>query len=455
MELRGKRATVVGLGREGRDLAAYLAAEGADVLITDAHPAEALADQVAALPVRQFRFALGGHPLDECLDADVLFVSPGVPPEIPLLVEARRRGLPISSATALFFECCPAPIVGITGSSGKTTTTALTGRIFEAAGRVTHVGGNIGVPMLGRLREIGPTDSVILELSSFQLQPLGVSPHIAAITNITPNHLDRHASMEEYRDAKANIVAHQRPGAWAILNADDPVSRELSVPHGRVSFSLERAVEGAYLDGERLTLSRDGQHVVVCQTADLRIPGRHNVANTLTACLVASAAGIDVPAMRTAIEGFRGVSHRLELVTEVDGVRYVNDSIATAPERSLAALAAFTGQPLLLLAGGRDKHLPMEAWGGRIAQDVRELILFGEAASLVERAALAGGMAPERIHQAGTVRRAVEIARELARRGDVVLLSPGGTSYDQYRDFEERGADFAAAARATDTEVRR
>ncbi|MDP8925160.1 MAG: UDP-N-acetylmuramoyl-L-alanine--D-glutamate ligase, partial [Chloroflexota bacterium] len=436
MDLRDKRVTVVGLGREGRDLAAFLAHEGAEVLVTDARPAEALADQVAALPVRPIRFALGGHPPDECLDADALFVSPGVPPDIPLLVEARRRGLPISSATALFFARCPAPIVGITGSSGKTTTTALTGRIFVAAGRTTHVGGNIGVPMLGRLAEIRPTDWVILELSSFQLQPLRVSPHIAAITNITPNHLDRHASMEEYRDAKANIVAHQSPGDRAILNADDPTSREIAAPHGRLLFSLERPVAGAYLDEDRLTLDHDGIREVVCRTADLRIPGRHNVANTLTACLLASAAGIGPAAMRAAIEGFTGVAHRLELVAEVDGVRYVNDSIATAPERSLAALAAFAGQPLLLLAGGRDKHLPMEEWGRQIARGVRELILFGEAAPLVERAALAGGMAPERIHHAGTVRRAVELARGLARAGDVVLLSPGGTSYDQYRDFE-------------------
>ena len=455
MELRGKRATVVGLGREGRDLAAFLANEGADVLVTDAHPAEALAEQVASLPVRPFRFALGGHPLDECLDADVLFVSPGVPPEIPLLVEARRRGLPISSATALFFERCPAPIVGITGSSGKTTTTALTGRIFEAAGRTTHVGGNIGVPMLGRLREIRPSDSVILELSSFQLQPLRVSPHIAAITNVTPNHLDRHASMEEYRDAKATIVAHQQDGDRAILNADDPISRQIAAPRGRLCFSLERPVEGAYLAGDELVLGHDDRRETICRVTELRIPGRHNVANTLTACLLASAAGIGTAAMRTAIEGFRGVSHRLELVTEIVGVRYVNDSIATAPERSLAALAAFAGQPLLLLAGGRDKHLPMEEWGRQIAQGVRELILFGEAAPLVEQAARAGGMPPERIHQAGTVRQAVELAHGLAHEGDVVLLSPGGTSYDQYRDFEERGADFAAAARSLGMEVRR
>lgn len=471
MDLLGKRATIVGLGREGRDLAIYLVEQGADVLVTDARSPEELAAPVAELPVRPNRFALGGHPLDECLDADVLFVSPGVPPTIPLLIEARRRGLALSSATELFFARCPAPIVGITGSSGKTTTTALTGRIFEAAGRDVHVGGNIGTPMLGRLASIGAADWVILELSSFQLQPLTVSPHVAAITNITPNHLDRHASMEEYRDAKLTIVAHQRDGDVAILNADDPISREVRPPHGERRFSLHGPVGGpgggAYLEGDRLVLAagagtasdgaagaapEDRRPTEICTAADLRIPGRHNVANVLTACLLADAAGIGIDAMRTAIEGFRGVSHRLELVTEVDGVRYVNDSIATAPERSMAALAAFDGQPLVLLAGGRDKHLPMDEWGRHIARSVRELILFGEATPLVEHAARAAGMPEGRIHRAETVRRAVARASELARPGDVVLLSPGGTSYDQYRDFEERGGDFAAAAQSVATE---
>lgn len=446
--LRGRRVSVIGLAREGTDLARFLVGEGAQVLVNDARPADLLADRLAQLNGLDVRYVLGGHPPEPTLDADLLVVSPGVPPELPLLAEARRRGIPITSGTRLFFERCPAPIVGITGSSGKTTTTTLVGRIFEQAGRTTFLGGNIGVPLLGRLAEIGPDAWVVLELSSFQLEPLDVSPHIAAVTNITPNHLDRHGTMEAYTNAKAQIVRHQGPDDWAILNADDPGSAALR-PNGHVvRFSLQRRVAGAYLDGEALVLDWDGQRETICQRADLRVPGQHNVANVLTACAVARAAGIEVDAMRAAVTSFTGVRHRLELVAEIDGVRYVNDSIATAPERSMAALAVYAGTPVVLLAGGRDKHLPMEDWGAAIAGAARALVLFGEAAPLIERAALAGGLPPERLYQAGTVDRAVRLARELAQPGDVVLLSPGGTSYDQYRDFEERGDHFAAVVRA-------
>jgi len=338
--------------------------------------------------------------------------------------------------------------VGITGSSGKTTTTTLVGRIFERAGRRTFVGGNIGVPLLGRLADIGPDAWVVLELSSFQLEPLDVSPHIAAVTNITPNHLDRHPSMEAYTAAKAQIVNHQQPSDWAVLNADDPGSAGLRPSGQVVRFSLQSPVDGAYLDDDALVLQRAGKREVICRRTELQLPGLHNVANVLTACTVANVAGIGLDAMRAGCLDFTGVAHRLELVAEVNGVCYVNDSIATAPERSMAALAALRGTPIVLLAGGRDKHLPMEEWGRMMAETTRAVLLFGEAAPLVERAALAAGVSAERIHQAETVRRAVSMASRLAQPGDVVLLSPGGTSYDQYHDFEERGADFRAAVAA-------
>ena len=447
------RATVVGLAREGTDLARFLSREGADVLVTDLRTAEALAEPLASLRGLPIRYALGGHPIEEALSADIIYVSPGVPPTIPVLNEARRRAIPITSATRLFFDRCPAPIVGITGSSGKTTTTALVGRMFETAGRRTLVGGNIGVPLLNRLADISPDDWVVLELSSFQLEMMDVSPHIAAITNITPNHLDRHASMDEYREAKANILNHQRAADWAVLNADDHGSRGLQTRGRCLQFSLERATEGAYLDGDQLVVARGGSSECVCRLDQLRLRGRHNVANVLTACAVASAAGIATEAMRVAAQAFTGVPHRLELVADVDGVRYYDDSIATSPERSMAALEAFAGEPVILLAGGRDKHLPMEIWGERISRSVRELVLFGEAAPLIRRAALAAGVPEARIHDAETVSEAVRRAHALSRPGDVVLLSPGGTSYDQFRDYEERGAVFASAARSLTAET--
>jgi UDP-N-acetylmuramoylalanine--D-glutamate ligase len=447
MELRDKRVGVIGLAREGTDLARFLVAEGAQVLVNDARPAEKLGDRLAELGGLPIQFVLGGHPLSPTLDVEQLYVSPGVPPELPLLEEARRRGVTLTSGTQLFFERCPAPIVGITGSSGKTTTTTLVGRIFESAGRRAFVGGNIGVPLLNRLGEIHLDDWVILELSSFQLEPMTVSPHIAAITNITPNHLDRHLTMEAYTAAKLQILNHQGHNDVAVLNADDPASRALR-PNGQViRFSIEREVEGAYLDGNTLVLLRDGRRQIVCRRDELQVPGLHNVANVLTACAVSSAAGIEVAAMRVAALAFTGVRHRLELVAEIDGVRYVNDSIATAPERSLAALAVYAGTPFVLLAGGRDKHLPMDEWARVIAAGGRALVTFGEAAPLIERAAREAGMPPERIHSAGTVDRAVTVARSVAQPGDVVLLSPGCTSYDQYNDFVERGDHFAETVR--------
>ena len=449
--LRDRRVGVVGLAREGTDLARFLAAEGAHVLVNDARPAEKLADRLDELAGLPIQFVLGGHPVSPTLDVDQLYVSPGVPPELPLLEEARRRGVTITSGTQLFFERCPAPIVGITGSSGKTTTTTLVGRIFEQAGRHSFVGGNIGVPLLNRLGELRPDSWVILELSSFQLEPMTVSPHIAAITNITPNHLDRHHTMEAYTAAKVQILAHQRHNDVAVLNADDPGSAALR-PNGQVvRFSIERKVDGAYLDGDTLILDRAGHRQAICRRDELQIPGLHNVANVLTACAIASAAGIEVDSMRAAALAFSGVRHRLELVAEIDGVRYVNDTIATAPERSLAALAVYAGTPFVLLAGGRDKHLPMDEWGRVIAHGGRALVTFGEAAPQIEKAARDAGMAPERIHSAGTVDRAVEVAHSVAQSGDVVLLSPGCTSYDQYNDFAERGDHFAAVVRALAT----
>ncbi|MFN8523072.1 MAG: UDP-N-acetylmuramoyl-L-alanine--D-glutamate ligase [Chloroflexota bacterium] len=447
----GLRASIVGLAREGVDLAKYLTAHGADVLVTDAKPASGLTAQIEELAGTPVRYSLGGHPIDEVLAADIVYVSPGVPPTIPLLEEARARRVPISSGIALFFERCSSPIIAITGSSGKTTTTALVGSMLQASGRHTWVGGNIGVPLYSRLPEIAPDHIVVLELSSFQLQPLKVSPWVGAITNITPNHLDRHASMEEYAEAKANIVRFQRPGDWAVLNADDDGSRSVRAPAGLLEFSLERPVEGAFLAGDSLRLRRHGSDVEICRTANVTLRGRHNLANILTACAIVSVAGVENSTMASVATEFRGVAHRLELIRVVNGVSYVNDSIATSPERSMAALASYT-EPLVLLAGGKDKHLPMEEWGQQIASRVRELVLFGEAAPLIERAATAAGMPRARIHRVERVPEAVATAQHLSHAGDVVLLSPGGTSYDQYQDYVERGLDFAAAVGSLTTE---
>lgn len=445
--LRGVRATVVGLGREGIDLVHFLSSEGAQIRATDVRPASALRSALASLEGISLERSFGEHRLEDVAQADIVFVSPGVPPEIPILEEARRRGVRVSSATELFFHRCPGPIVGITGSSGKSTTTALTGAMLERSGRDVLVGGNIGVPMLHRLREITPRTWVVLELSSFQLEFLPVSPSIATITNLTPNHLDRHPSMEAYIAAKAQIIAHQRSTDWAILNADDPESAQLSPPGRRLSFSLIGPLEGAYLrhDGF-LLVQRDGRLETICQADEVPLRGRHNLANVLAASATAVAAGVETGDISQAVRDIRALPHRIEPVATIDEVTYYNDSIATSPERSVAALLSFD-EPIVLLAGGRDKHLPMDRWAQIICDCVRRLIVFGESAPLVRNAAIAAGYAPDRVAEVENLDDAVKASSECAEPGDVVLLSPGGTSYDAFHDFEERGERFAKLVR--------
>jgi len=459
LRLAGLKATIIGLGREGTALARFLAERGARVTVSDVKPPEALAGAIAQLRGLDIRYALGGHP-DWILAADVLFLSPGVPGDVPIAREARRRGVATSSETRLFTRLCPAPIIGITGSSGKTTTTTLVGKMLQAAGRHTLVGGNIGQPLIGRLGEIAPGDAVVMELSSFQLEgfgpatppekafpPGGWSPAGAAILNITPNHLDRHPSMEAYVAAKAHILRYQRPGNWAVLNADDPVTQSLrpACVGGVLEFSLAGAVAaGAWLEGDELVWRPpEGGGGPICKVGEVRLRGRHNIANILAACAVSGAAGASLEAMRQVATTFAGVEHRLELVRVIDGVSYYNDSIATSPERAIAAIESFN-EPLVLLAGGRDKHLPWRPWAELVCRRVREVVCFGEMVPLLERALAEAGGGP-RVHTCQTLAEAVRTAAGVARPGDVVLLSPGGTSFDAFPDFVARGEAFRQA----------
>jgi UDP-N-acetylmuramoylalanine--D-glutamate ligase len=344
----------------------------------------------------------------------------------------------------VFFALCPAPIVGITGSAGKSTTTSLIGEMFKRAERHVFVGGNIGRPLLGKLSEMTDKSWVVMELSSFQLEPLQVSPHIALITNVTPNHLDRHPSMEAYWAAKGQILAHQSAHDWAVLNADDEWSRRYE-PRGKaLPFSLENAVAGACLSADKESLVLRGEHLM--GVGEILLRGQHNVANVLAAVATAHAAGIEREAMVEAIRAFRGVPHRLETVGVHNDVTYVDDSIATAPERSIAALLAYH-EPLILIAGGRDKHLPMEAWAELIVERVKHVVLLGEMSDLVAGAIKHADAGYKATGRAGSMDEAVGLAARVATKGDVVLLSPGGTSYDMYADFEERGRDFARAVR--------
>jgi UDP-N-acetylmuramoylalanine--D-glutamate ligase len=346
---------------------------------------------------------------------------------------------------------CPAPIIGITGSSGKSTTTSLVAQILERAGLTTWVGGNIGRPLLEYVEVMAPAHKVVMELSSFQLEMADSSPHLAAILNIAPDHLDRHASLIEYTQAKANILRFQDPSDWAVLGWEDAGAWSLAPSSSGhlAGFGLvEREGNGCFLRRGEIVVRVEGDEETICPSEWVKLPGKHNLRNALAATLLARLAGADAASIAQGISEFEGLPHRLELVRELKGVRYYNDSIATSPARTLAALASFS-QPIVLLAGGRDKNLPLEDLGAAIRQRVRLLILFGETAEKLEQAAVGGknSNALPQVVRVADLSQAVERAAERSRPGEVVLLSPAGTSFDMYRDYAERGEHFRTLVR--------
>lgn len=454
MDLKGKRVLVIGIARQGKALAQWLPTQGAQVTLSDSRDAGALADDLLDLLGYDVRYALGGHPIELLNEMDILCISGGVPLEIPIVQAALQRGIRVTNDAVLFLERCPAMVIGITGSAGKTTTTTLIGKMAEADGRKTWIGGNIGNVLIEHLGEIGENDVVVMELSSFQLEISDVSPDIALVLNITPNHLDRHKTMQNYAAAKAHIFTHQAGDDVVIFNADDPILNAFTelVPANVGHFSASRMVtNGAFLLGRRLAVvgesSPSGMARVVCERHEIPLRGDHNVMNVLAACAAAGAAGISVEAMRKAILEFRGVEHRLELVDTLEGVQWVNDSIATAPERVVAALRSFE-EPVILLLGGRDKNLPWQELAGLTVERCKAVICFGEyGASIAEivnyarRGTSLGGRL-QKVEVVSSLPDAVRVAARTAKRGDVVLLSPGCTSYDAYKDFAERGEHF-------------
>jgi UDP-N-acetylmuramoylalanine--D-glutamate ligase len=397
---------------------------------------------------------LGGHPLELLEGADLVCVSGGVPLTISFIQAALQRGIPLSNDSQIFLEACPAQVIGITGSSGKTTTTALVGlmaqKYFEMKqnGHRAWVGGNIGNPLIEQVDQIDEDDLVVLELSSFQLELMTRSPQIAAILNITPNHLDRHGSMQAYIAAKSRILRFQHPGDVAILNRDDPGSWSLAenLKSDLISFGFQKPdskQNGTYIYKDAIWLQLGRESLKMLPLEWIQLPGRHNIANVLAACAIAAAASLALPAIQTAIEEFTGIPHRLEFIRNINGADWYNDSIATAPERTMAAIEAFEG-PLVLLLGGRDKNLPWDDLSQLIHQRVRAVVLFGEAAGLIERAlrAVKKEETLQVISRCNTLEEAVQAAAKLAQPGDTVLLSPGCTSFDAFKDFEERGEYF-------------
>jgi UDP-N-acetylmuramoylalanine--D-glutamate ligase len=448
-DFSGQRVLVIGLGIEGQDLARYFVARGARVTISDSKPEQALGGQLEAISDLDVQFSLGSNRADLAEEADLVAVTQGAPLSLAPIVRARALGVPITSRTRLFFELCPAKIAGISGSSGKTTTTALAGAIFRAAGRQTFVGGNIGGSLLTRLGEITNETWVILEVSHTQLQLINRSPHVACLTNVTPNHLDQF-SWDEYVDLKRKLIAFQSSEDFAVLNLDNDVTRSMAADAaGRVvGFSLQTPPpeDGAWLQDDRILMRRGGDATEVMPASEVPLRGRHNLENALAATAIAAASGIDPQDVRDAVRSFEAVAHRLEPAGTVAGVTYINDSIATAPERTLAGIRAFD-EPLVLLLGGREKHLPLEELATEAAARCRAVICFGEAGALLARACTLAhprGTCGPFIRRVGTLAEAVQLAAQVAHEGDVVLLSPACTSFDAYDNFEQRGEEFRA-----------
>ncbi len=444
--LAGRRVLVIGFGRQGQALARWLPTVGATPIVTDMRSAEEMGVDLRDFP--RARFVLGEHPSSLLNNTDMVCISGGVSLEMPLVLEAMQRQIPVTNDAQLFMERCAAPIIGITGSAGKTTTTTLVGSILKRASLTTWIGGNIGNVLLDVVMGIQPDHQVVMELSSFQLELMFTSPQIAAVLNVTPNHLDRHKTMENYLRAKSHIIAFQGAGGVAILGRDDPGSRSLeTLAKGEIAWFSRREMvpDGAFMAGDRLVVtgisSPDGEPHVVCEESDIPLRGEHNVYNVLAACAITGAAGIPPEIMAEVIKDFKPVPHRLETVRVVAGVTYVNDSIATAPERVLAALRSYS-EPLVLLAGGADKKLP---WGEMIALALtkcRHIIAFGRDGDIVVENVRQLSGTTDLVTRVQTLDEAVAEAVKVAQSGDVVLLSPGGTSYDAYQDFVARGEHF-------------
>jgi len=448
--------TVMGLGLFGGGVGVtrFLVSCGARVTVTDLREPRLLAKSLERLEGLPLRFVLGKHCAADFVDTDLVVANPGVPPDSPFLNAARDAGVAVDSEINLTFRFLPTPrIVGITGSNGKTTTSHLTHRMTEACGCRAWLGGNMGGSLLPRLGEIGSDDVVVLELSSFQLETLGAAglgPGVAVLTNITPNHLDRHKTFENYINAKAQIF---NKAVAAVVNADDPYTdRVVSTVNGlrRKFFSSSRTIdEGFFLDETGIVEAVGGKRRFLVERGAITLPGVFNVENIMAAAgavsLVLDTERLPEAAIRAGA-AFGGVAHRLETVCVARGVRYINDSIATTPESTIAALGTLDGE-IALIAGGYDKQIPFDDLAAVVRRKVGVLYLVGETAGKLEQAVrkvASGGTHPRLIRVSG-VAEAVRIAASQATEGSTVLLSPACASYDQFINFEERGASFKQA----------
>jgi len=439
-ELRGKRLLVVGLARTGVATALFCAERGAKVTATDARTENEIGEAIAPLRAARVSLELGGHRENSFLEQDLIVPSPGVPADAPLLQAARAKGVTIWSEVELADRFLRGRLIGITGSNGKTTTTSLIEHILKNAGFSTILAGNIGTPLIARVEQTSDDTITVAELSSFQLELIETfRPNISVFLNLTPDHLDRHHTLEAYGRAKARIFENQSEADSAVLNADDPATTPLAPakPHVYWFSRKQRVAQGAFVRGNEMLFRQDGQEETVLHLKDIPLAGGHNVENVLAAVAAARLAGTEPSAIAKGVRSFAGVEHRLEFVAEIGGVRYYNDSKATNVDATLKALDAFPGR-ILIVMGGKDKGSDYTILQKPLREKAILALLIGAAAEKIENQ-IAGSVAMER---AGTLERAVEIASHAARPGDVVLLAPACASFDQFQNYEHRGRVF-------------
>lgn len=446
--IRGKRVSVIGMGISNCPLAEFLQSCGASVTARDKKSPEELGEIYEKLSSAGVRFVCGEKYLSD-IDDDIIFRAPGIRYDIPELAAASAKGAVLSSEMELFFELCPCEIIGITGSDGKTTTTTVTSLILkkqaelDGSDRKIWLGGNIGAPLIAHIEEIRPGDICVVELSSFQLHRMVKSPHTAAITNITPNHLNWHTDMQEYIDVKTNIFTHQSEKDKVVLNYENDITRELAKKaKGSVYFFSSKqtptAENAVYEENGVIYIKQNGIAKKVINTSDIRLVGRHNVENYMTAIALTSAYASAQAVYEVASE-FNGVEHRLEFVRELEGVKYYNGSIDSSPTRTIAALSCFT-TPVVVILGGYDKNLDYEPLCEPLYAHAHTAVLTGQNAEKIYKALESHGI-PDgfRIIKEPDFEKAVYAAKDSANAGDTVILSPAAASFDHFKNFEERG----------------
>ena len=437
----GKNITVIGIGISNLPLIKYLVSLGANVTACDRRSAEDLGENYTELEKLGVKFNLGDGYLNN-LSGDMIFKTPGMRYDVPELLKAKENGSIVTSEMEVFFEVCPSHIIAVTGSDGKTTTTTLIHKMMTDAGYKTWLGGNIGNPLLTDTEKMKENDWVILELSSFQLHTMRKSPEIAVITNISPNHLDMHKDYKEYIDAKKNIMLYQNEGDTLIVNADNQVTEDIGKSaNGAVKYFSRNGMADVYLDGNIIKRGI----VEILNIKDIKIPGMHNVENYMAA--IAAVSGlVSKEVIVNVAKTFGGVEHRIELVRTLDGVKYYNSSIDSSPNRTINTLRVFPNK-VIIIAGGKDKGIPYDEIGPALAEHVKVLILIGATSDKIQEALDAeinktGNGKDIEVIRATSYEDAVNTARSKAHDGDVVLLSPASTSFDMFRNFEERGNLF-------------